>query len=162
MGLLDLVALGLRAAQFVFAIITLGLTGYAAHWYNTFSLYGSSPSRINFLIFASVWTLLSLLYLTLTPRFVPSAAHKLAIFALDAVTMIFWFAGWVALAVFKDNLALCGGRVCHVVTAAIVFGAFEWFFFLVTTILAALHVWRTRDTGITAPEKHTAAGVTTV
>ena len=34
--------------------------------------------------------------------------------------------------------------------------------FLATTILAALHVWRTKDTGITAPEKHTAAGVTTV
>lgn len=98
----------------------------AAHWYNTRSLYLDSPSRVNFLIFVSVWTLLALIYLALTPRFFPSLAHKFAILALDAVTMIFWFAGWVALAVFKDNLQLCWGGICHVMTAAIVFGAFEW------------------------------------
>ncbi|CAF9933498.1 MAG: hypothetical protein HETSPECPRED_008666 [Heterodermia speciosa] len=162
MDVTDLLALGLRAAQFVFAIISLGLNGHAVHWYNTSSLSSSSPPRINFLLFTSIWTLLSLLYLTLTPRFLPSAAHKYAILALDAVTMIFWFAGWVALAVFKENLTLCWGAICHVVTAAIVFGAFEWILFLVTTVLAALHVWRTKGTGSAAPEKHTTAGVTTV
>ena len=65
-------------------------------------------------------------YLALAPRFFPKLAHKFAILALDAVTMIFWFAGWVALAVFKNNLLLCYGSICHDLTASIVFGAFEW------------------------------------
>ena len=98
----------------------------AAHWYNAQSTYQDSPSRVNFLVFVSLWTLLALIYLALTPRFFPSIAHKYAILGLDFVTMIFWFAGWIALAVYKENLLLCGGNICHVMTAAIVFGALEW------------------------------------
>ena len=175
MGVMDLVALGCRVTQFIFAVISLGLVGYsesslhplspllqkgylspqqspsqttssrfalcasppppvtpadsppqAAHWYNAHSTYQDSPTRVNFLIFVSLWTLLALIYLALTPRFFPSLAHKYAILGLDFVTMIFWFAGWIALAVYKENLLLCGGNICHVMTAAIVFGALEW------------------------------------
>ncbi|KAG7010055.1 hypothetical protein G7Y79_00001g003270 [Physcia stellaris] len=162
MGVMDLVALGCRITQFIFAVITLGLVSYTAHWYNAHSTYQDSPSRVNFLIFVSLWTLLALLYLALSPRFFPSMAHKYAILGLDFLTMVFWFAGWVALAVYKENLILCGGRICHVMTAAIVFGALEWLLFMASTALAGLHAWRTRGMGSKAPEKNTGASVSSV
>ena len=62
-------------------------------------LIGDSPSEINFLIFVAIWTLLVLAFLLLAPKFFPKAAHNLVILALELITMIFWFAGFVALAV---------------------------------------------------------------
>ena len=54
-------------------------------------------------------------------------AHKFALLALDALAMLFWFATWVALAVFRDDLFACYGRICDTLTAGIVFGAFTWY-----------------------------------
>ena len=96
------------------------------HWYRTKSLYGDSPSRVNFLIFTAVWTFLIAPLLFLAPRRFPRYANKWAVLGLDAVTMLFWFAGFIALAVFHHRLLLCWGHVCHVMIAAIVFGAIEW------------------------------------
>ena len=39
--------------------------------------------------------------------------------------MIFWFAGFLALAVFLSD-RVCFGHVCSAAKAAAVFGAFEW------------------------------------
>ena len=80
------------------------------------------------MVFVSVWTLLVLPYLALAPTFFERFANKFAILALDALTMLFWFSGFIALAVYRDDfVGGCHGfRVCKTVTAAIVFGAFEW------------------------------------
>lgn len=96
-----------------------------AHYYNDY-IDLASPSQINFLIFTSIWTLLALAYLTLSPWLFPRAAHKFAILAVETLTMLFWFAGFIALSVFVSNLILCGGRACNSAKAACVFGAFEW------------------------------------
>ena len=96
-------------------------------WYNDHSIWSASPSQINFLLFVALFTLLSLLYLALAPRFAPRASHPFAILALDAILWVFWFAGWVALAVFHNRLNLCWGNVCRVMVAAIVIGALEWY-----------------------------------
>ncbi|MCJ1302172.1 hypothetical protein MMC08_004975 [Hypocenomyce scalaris] len=141
-------ALPLRITQFIFAIIVLGLTGYVAHWYNRYT-YSASPGQINFLIFDAVWTILAVVYLALTPAYSPRLAHKFAILGLDALTCLFWFAGFIALAVFLSSLLVCTGHVCRSAQAAAVFGAFEWLLFLATTILAALHVWRSRGSSST-------------
>ncbi len=85
-----------------------------------------SPSQNNFLIFTSLWTLLALIYLTLSPWLFPRAAHKFAILAIEALTMLFWFAGFIALAVFLSRLLTCGGNACRSARAACVFAAFEW------------------------------------
>ena len=84
-----------------------------------------SPSEINFLIFASAWTILALIYLIVAPWKVPDAAHKFGILAAEAVTMIFWFAGFIALAVFLGD-RVCYGHVCSAAKAAAAFAAFEW------------------------------------
>jgi hypothetical protein len=51
--------------------------------------------------------------------------HPFATLALCAVTMIFWFAGFIALAVAIGGSVNCLG-VCGVLAAAAAFGAFLW------------------------------------
>ena len=98
------------------------------------------------MIFVAVWTIIVVLYLALTPKFMPSLAHVFAILALNALTMLFWFAGFIALAVFHHQLEDSGYFVgdiygdiadfgfcsalptyCKQIEAATVFGAFEWY-----------------------------------
>jgi hypothetical protein len=46
--------------------------------------------------------------------------------AVEVLTTIFWFAGFIALAVAVDKYD-CAGHVCGVAKAAAVFGGFEWY-----------------------------------
>ncbi|KAH7309242.1 membrane-associating domain-containing protein [Rhexocercosporidium sp. MPI-PUGE-AT-0058] len=136
--------LPIRVVQAVFAIIVLGTLAYAA------DTFWDSPSEVNFLIFASVWTLLALAYLILAPAKFPQFAHKFAILGVEAVTMIFWFAGFIALADLLGD-AECGSkdgrrsRTCRSSIAGDVFAAFEWVLFAITTGVAALHVWKNKN-----------------
>jgi len=141
-------ALPLRIVQGVFAVVVLGLTAYVANWWSD-HWHQFSPSEINFLIFASVWTLLALTYLIIAPARFPTAAHKFGILAAEAVTMLFWFGGFIALAAFLSD-RICFGSVCKAAKAGTVFAAFEWLFFAASTLMAALHCWRTRNTGVTS------------
>ncbi|KAL9111581.1 MAG: hypothetical protein Q9227_004069 [Pyrenula ochraceoflavens] len=120
----------------------------------------ASPSQVNFLLFCGIWTaVIAVPYLTLSPRYYPSAAHKFGILAAEVLTMIFWFSGFIALAVFITNLLFCRGNVCRAAQAATAFGAFSWYpspllelvLFAVTTALATMHVIRTRNGSTTAP-----------
>jgi hypothetical protein len=82
------------------------------------------------MLFTSVWTLLAVAYLVLTPTRFPRAAHKYAIGAVEFLTMLFWFAAFVAVAVrWGDSWWGTSGKgtfySCGV--AAIVFSAFLWY-----------------------------------
>ncbi|KAI4180139.1 MAG: hypothetical protein L6R41_007428 [Letrouitia leprolyta] len=101
---------------------------------------------MNFMLFNSIWTLFPVLpYLALGPRFLPASANnKIIHLALDAVTALFWFAGFIALAVWYNDLAFCYGKYCKTVVASCVFGAFEWLLFTATAVLSGLDFWRTR------------------
>ena len=142
--MLELITLIVRAVQFVFAIIVLGLTGHSTLPYQPLSgtvtnmppsvaSYGDTPSQDSFMVFTAIWTMLVLIYLALSPRFFPKIAHPYAILGLDALTMLFWFAGFIALAVFEHDFSYnvgfytfgCGS-FCGEFKAAAVFGAFEW------------------------------------
>lgn len=91
----------------------------------------SSPSSINFLVFVSVWTLLALVYLVLAPARFPAYAHKYGILGAEFVTMLFWFAGFIALASRLSHVR-CGSKggkywgSCRAAIAGDVFAAFEW------------------------------------
>ncbi|KAJ4301698.1 hypothetical protein N0V90_003791 [Kalmusia sp. IMI 367209] len=150
MPFLDVAVLPLRAVQALFSIIVLGLTAYiideyrAAWW---------SPDSVDFMLFCSIWTLLAVAYLVLAPTRFPAAAHKYAIIGVEAVTMIFWFAAWVAVASYWGDVyrgSAKHGPVYSTGVAAIVFSAFIWLAFVATTVVAALHVRRTAR-GDTAP-----------
>lgn len=135
--------LPLRAVQAVFSLIVLGLAAYVVDSYT--SPWGSwSPHSVNFMLFTSVWTLLAVAYLILAPSRFPAAAHKYAIAGVEAVTMIFWFAAWVAVAALWGNYKCPRGwGPCDAGIAAIVFSAFIWLTFVATTVMAALHIRRT-------------------
>ncbi|KAH8811182.1 membrane-associating domain-containing protein [Xylogone sp. PMI_703] len=130
-----------RVVQAVFDIIILGLMAYIV---NDWAWGTWSPSQANFMLFCSVWTILALVYLVFAPIHFPTTAHKLGIFAAEFVTMVFWFAGFIALAVLLNDVA-CGTRwgPCRAGIAACVFGGLEWLLFAATTIMSGLHVWRT-------------------
>ncbi|KAL4927810.1 MARVEL domain-containing protein [Aspergillus undulatus] len=127
----------LRGLQAVFAVIVLGLTGHAVN-------QGWNGERVNFMLFNSVWTFFIVVpYFILAPMFVPALAHRWALVAVDAVTMIFWFAGFIALAVAVGDVSFCSHfSVCQGLQAATAFGAFDWALFLATTALNTLGALR--------------------
>jgi len=142
-----------HAVAAVFAIIELGLTGYVAsafdatYWSGYGYGYGGdrSPPVVSFMIFNSVWSLLVLAYVGITPIYMTSIFHKLAALVLNVITTIFWFAGSIALAVALGAPLNCGSNhVCGSWEAAIAFGFFLWVLFLVLTIVDALESLRSR------------------
>lgn len=135
----------LRIAQGLFALVILGLTAYVANWWSG-QWHQFPPWEVNILIITAAWTLLALAYLVIAPARFPVVAHKFSILAAEALTMLFWLAGFIALAVFLSD-RVCFGTVCNAAKAGTAFAAFEWFFFTATTLMATLHVWRTRNTG---------------
>ncbi|KAF2829065.1 hypothetical protein CC86DRAFT_345520 [Ophiobolus disseminans] len=142
------IVLGLRGVQVLFSVIVLGLTAYLIDAYNgPWDGAGWSPHSVNFMLFTSIWTLLAVAYLVLSPTRFPRAAHKYAIGAVEFLTMLFWFAAFVAVAVRWGD-AYWGywgrkGTFYQSGVAAIVFSAFLWLTFVATTVLAALHIRRT-------------------
>lgn len=132
----------------IFAAVELGLTAYctlvtlpsrnnehpltqrsgASLWDGGFTAYSYSPPSINFLVFASVWSLLVLIYVGLTPLYMTSAFHRLAALVLNVVTAIFWFAGAIAAAVGFGGPYNChGDSGCSDAEAAIAFAFFLWY-----------------------------------
>ncbi|KAM0713770.1 hypothetical protein Q7P37_010732 [Cladosporium fusiforme] len=151
--------LSLRAVQAVLTILILGLTGYVANWWGTYWNSGA-PSSVAFLVFCSVITLLALVYLILVPmRWGESKLNHAGVIAgVEGLIMLFWFAGFIALAVFLSD-RVCFGHVCSAAKAAAAFAAFQWLAFVATFALAVLYVMRGRSGGIrsadakvTAPE----------
>jgi hypothetical protein len=87
-----------------------------------------SPTEINFLLFSSVFSLVTTIYLSLAAlnKLPAIANNRFALLAADAMTMTFWFAGFIALAIFLSS-RVCFGNVCNVAKASVAFGAFNWY-----------------------------------
>ncbi|QIX02432.1 hypothetical protein AMS68_007949 [Peltaster fructicola] len=140
------ILLAIRAIQALLAIIVLGTAADVAVWWGG-AWHAWSPSEFSFLIFSAVWTLLVLVYLIVVPlRFSESVLHhRFAVLAVESVTMLFWFAGFIAAAVFMTG-RICFGDICKVAKACIIVAAFEWLLFAITTGLAALQIFSSRGT----------------
>lgn len=117
-AVLSLVELGLTA----YIVSVYDGTYYSGYYYNN----NASPDRVNFMLFNAVWSLLVLAYVGLTPLYLKSIFHRLAAMALVAITMIFWFAGAVALAVWVGMPRCYGNNFCQSLQAAVAFGFFLW------------------------------------
>lgn len=118
----------------------------------------ASPSQINFLIFLPLFSFLSIAYLEVTPRFAakgmlisarspPSiltkaASHPYLHLAFEVLNVLFYFAGFVALAVFLGKLLFCRGSVCAAARADAVFAAFSWILWTGTTTILALEIFK--------------------
>ncbi|KAJ4378661.1 hypothetical protein N0V86_005531 [Didymella sp. IMI 355093] len=85
-----------RGAQAILAIVVLGLMAYVSSWW-TSHWRQSSPAQISFLLFAAIWSLATLLPIFLVPlkfsHLLSSAGVRWGLVALDALSMLFWFAG---------------------------------------------------------------------
>ena len=66
-----------------------------------------------------------MIYLSLTSWKLERFAHPWIIAGVESLTMLFWFAGFIAAAVFVTHLNLCAGHGCSSAKAATVFAAFE-------------------------------------
>jgi hypothetical protein len=140
-----------------------------AHWYNADTLT-ASPSQINFLIFVPLFSFLSIVYLEVTPRFLARgkahqeqyifqmgaqerkltliASHPYAHFAFEIINMLFYFAGFVALATFLGKLLFCRGSVCAAARADAVFAAFSWLVWTGTSAMLALEIFKGGFSGV--------------
>ena len=81
-------------------------------------------------------------------------AHTYAMLGVEALTMLFWFAGFIAMAVYVGRITICIGNVCRALRAVVVFAAFEWLLWLATTILTALDANRSRRSAATGGKNH--------
>lgn len=92
-----------------------------------FNKVDAASSTVNFMLFNGVWTsFVAIPYLLLAPIYLPNLAHRLIVAGVDLITMIFWFAGFIALAVFLRHSGGCQASICSTLQAATVFGALEW------------------------------------
>lgn len=147
--------LPIRVAQAVLSVIILGLTAYAASWYNGHTDLNLSPNELNFMIFCSVWTWLALVYLMVVPQFLPSLHNRYAVLACEAVTTIFWFSSWIALAVFVgDFVGACRLNPCGAMKAAVALGAFEWLLWCFSLALVVRSVMAYRSEKVHGPTHH--------
>lgn len=130
----------------IFAIVELGLTAYWASLFNSyFGFGGYSPSSVNFMIFNSVWSILVLIYIGLTPLYMTSIFHRLAANIINVITAIFWFAGSIAVAVWFGGPYECHGEAgCSSAEAAIAFGFFLWAIFTFLAVVDSLESLRRR------------------
>ncbi|KAI6249495.1 hypothetical protein HI914_02400 [Erysiphe necator] len=141
--------LPLRIAQAVMAILVISLSTYVAHWYDVDTLT-SPPSQINFLVFAPIFSFISIAYLELAPRFTPrgmtskntASSHPFGHLAFEAMNVLFYFAGFIALSTFISKLLFCRGSVCSAARADAVFAAFSWALWTGSTALLALEIFK--------------------
>jgi hypothetical protein len=90
-----------------------------------------TPSILSFMVFNSVWSLLVLAYLFVTPLYYARFFHAAAAALVQWITVIFWFAGAVALASYWGSPSCGGNTYCGSTEAAIAFGFFLWVLFTV-------------------------------
>ncbi|KAF1844668.1 uncharacterized protein K460DRAFT_365611 [Cucurbitaria berberidis CBS 394.84] len=131
-----------RAVQAILSLTVLGLMGYVSSWWST-HWRQSSPSEVNFLLFAPAWSVLVLVPLLVIPlRFshlLLSPAAKYGLLGLEALTMLFWFGGFIALAVFLRD-RICFGMVCDVARAGTAVSAVNWVAWTVTFVFGVIGV----------------------
>jgi len=102
---MDLINLILRALEFLWTLLILALTGNIIA-----DAIAGNPSSINYVIFVAVFSMLCLFYLFLVAFRESFVIHPAIPVVLDALNVLFFFAGAVALAA-KLGVHSCGNQV---------------------------------------------------
>jgi hypothetical protein len=135
----------LRGLQFLLAVVVLGLMAYVSNWW-TSHWHQMSPAEINFIIFSPSWTILAIPVLVAGPMFFPLVANKSVVLAIEFFTMLYWLAGFIAMAVFLSD-RICFGTVCSVAKAGTAIAAFEWIVFAGTFGVAVMGMRKNKVVG---------------
>ncbi|KJZ77777.1 hypothetical protein HIM_02954 [Hirsutella minnesotensis 3608] len=144
--------ISLRVFQGILALTSLALSSYVVHWYMSTTVRGS-PTSVNFLVFASAFSILALLYLELSPRLWPRAAHPYGCLSVEVSNALFYFTGFIAHAVFLTSLSMCRGTVCTVGRVDAAFAAISFVAWSASTILTAMQLFMMRDARRTQQQK---------
>ncbi|KAL5611941.1 hypothetical protein BROUX41_000492 [Berkeleyomyces rouxiae] len=126
----------LRGLQAVIALTVLILAMIVSRFYNTQTDF-SAPSQVNFLIFVPLFSFISLVYLVVIPKIAPRASHPFAAFVVEGLNALFYFSGFIALAVFISRLSFCVGSICTTARMAAVGGGIEFGLWTASTIAAS-------------------------
>ncbi|KAL4941969.1 hypothetical protein BDV06DRAFT_212205 [Aspergillus oleicola] len=143
----------MRGLQLLFAAVIIGTDGYAIHEFQAYdqhvnapvfggaaTLHVGVPDAWGFLMFCAIWTVLVVVFHFVKPR---SASHPMigyiSIIA-EAVAVLSWLAGFIAVAVDVSTTDACssGQNSCAELKAATAFGAVEWLLFIITAALAVV------------------------
>ncbi|KAK3391489.1 hypothetical protein B0T20DRAFT_80524 [Sordaria brevicollis] len=127
-------------AATLFGLIELGLTCYLVSPWGAHSIFA-------FLLFCSVWTLLVLVYIGLGPSYFPKSFQRTIALALEWLTMIFWFAGSIALAVLHGSPSCGANTYCGSTEAANAFGFLLWIVFLFIVVVDTMATLKGRARG---------------
>ncbi|KAM0511150.1 hypothetical protein ACHAPE_010172 [Trichoderma viride] len=130
-----------RALQGIMAAASIGLIAYVVNWHLRGS-HLSTPPSINFLLFCPIFTLASVLYIELTPRFAPRATRPRISLGVEATNCIFYFSGFIAVAICLGDLAFCNGPVCMAGRGAAVLAAVQFSLWMFSAILATKEMFK--------------------
>ncbi|OAA59534.1 MARVEL-like domain protein [Niveomyces insectorum RCEF 264] len=163
------IGFALRALQLIFAAVVIGTDAYAIHVFrghtvyeqfefgNFYDYYGV-PDAWGFLLFCVAWTLLGVVFLVVAGvRFVDHVWIGYLRVAVEAVALLSWLAGFIAVAVNIGSSA-CPPEEnhCGLLKAATVFGGLEFLLFAVTTSTTVqLVLGQTRWPKTSAPQTST-------
>lgn len=108
-----------------------------------FYLYHGVPSAWGFLMFCAAWSVLVVIFhLIAEMSFVDHAVIGYIHVTVEAVAVLSWLAGFIAVAVDSSTGTCSAGKdSCGSLKAATVFGAFEWLLFMVTAALTVMLVF---------------------
>ncbi|GAB0139108.1 hypothetical protein EsDP_00007323 [Epichloe bromicola] len=128
--------IALRVLQGFLAAANLGLSAFVVNWYRM-GTSQSPPNSVGFILFASIFSLLSILYLELSPRYFRRFFHPYASLAVEGLNTVFYFAGFIAFVVYIGSLTFCRGNVCSASRGDAVVAAGAFCAWIASTILTA-------------------------
>lgn len=105
--------------------------------FGDFYNYYGVPDAWGFLMFCAAWTVLGVIFLLIAGiRFADHVLLGYVRVGVEAVALLSWLAGFVAVAVnIGSNACPAEENGCGTLKAATVFGALEWLLFVVTTTM---------------------------
>lgn len=156
----------IRIAQFLLAIIIVGLTGYSADTFNAkFLEYGLGSNGITFSFFVFAWTLIFLGWLVASILLFPTVYNYWVHLAAESLVVIFWLACWAVLAsnatklgkyldaisdrpkyYYETSVDKAIKQITNPVRVAAALGALEWTLFVVTLVFFVMSLLQHRKT----------------
>jgi len=141
---------GLRGLELVFTLLVVAIVGHIIS-----QAFAGNPASVNYAMFASVFSLLTLFYLTPATWNENMAGHPLILVVIDLLNVIFTLTAGIALAAGLHGVHSCGNYVylavnevtngslnpgarCHEAQAATAFLWFAWACYTTSLVLSVL------------------------
>ncbi|KUJ16887.1 uncharacterized protein LY89DRAFT_67100 [Mollisia scopiformis] len=140
------VTIALRGGQAFHSVVVLCLSSYVAYE-NNHSLNPSS-TEINFLLFASSFSIITLLLLEVVPLISPRRTSPYAALVVQALVSFLYMGGFIALSVFLSRLLFCEGSVCLAARLDAVFAAFSYAVWTASATISGIQISKRLKSGM--------------